>query len=129
MNWKELAPWITIAITLILSIITPLLTQIANNRFKIKQNKQEQKNKIERDKVHTYYEFAENVGACVAFSDYEEVKSAGAVIQKMYLIMPETYWEQLDNLYSLIRKHDWDEAEIVLRELCKAAATIITENN
>lgn len=31
MGWKDLAPWIAIAITLALSILVPLFTQMANN--------------------------------------------------------------------------------------------------
>lgn len=40
MEWKDLAPWIAIAITLALSILVPLFTQIANNRFQLKLEKQ-----------------------------------------------------------------------------------------
>ena len=40
----ELAPWIAIAFTLALSILVPLFTQIANNRFQLKM----QKNKEEK---------------------------------------------------------------------------------
>lgn len=31
MEWGELTPWITISITLAISILVPLFTQIANN--------------------------------------------------------------------------------------------------
>ena len=47
MEWKDLAPWIAIAITLALSILVPLFTQIANNRHQRKLQ-QEQFEREER---------------------------------------------------------------------------------
>ncbi len=125
MKWTELAPWIAIAITLILSIITPLLTQIANNRFILKQNEQAHKNKIESERALIYYSFAEEVGSCIAYADIEKVHSAGAAIQKMYLVMPEEHWNALDSLYSYLRKSKWDAAEEELKDLCKIASKIM----
>ena len=40
MEWKDLAPWIAIAITLILSILVPLFTQIANNSHQRKMQRE-----------------------------------------------------------------------------------------
>lgn len=35
MKATDIAPWIAIAVTLILSILAPLFTQIANNKSKV----------------------------------------------------------------------------------------------
>ncbi|MBO5850993.1 MAG: hypothetical protein J6R29_01525 [Clostridia bacterium] len=40
MDWKDLAPWIAIAITLALSILVPFFTQIANNKHQRKMQKE-----------------------------------------------------------------------------------------
>ena len=40
MTLENLTPWIAIAITLALSILVPLFTQIANNRFQHKKAKE-----------------------------------------------------------------------------------------
>lgn len=126
MEWKELAPWITIAITLILSILTPLLTQIANNKFKSKQDKILYEQKITDEKRRICYDFAEKVGACIAFAQKEEVKQAGAIIEKMYMVMPEDTWNKLDMLFPLVKAYKWDDAEPLLKDLCKEASRIIS---
>ena len=40
MEWKDLVPWIAIAITLALSILVPFFTQIANNKHQRKIQKE-----------------------------------------------------------------------------------------
>lgn len=46
MDWKDLAPWLALAITLALSILVPLFTQIANNKFQLKMYKEQNNKKI-----------------------------------------------------------------------------------
>ena len=50
MEWKDLAPWIAIAITLALSILVPFFTQIANNKHQRKM----QKEKLEFEQSQRY---------------------------------------------------------------------------
>lgn len=123
---EELAPWIAIAFTLALSILVPLFTQIANNRFQLKmqriKDEQEKFNCIFNERRRIYSDFLYNVGAGIAFATKENLDVAGASIQKMYLVCPREWWEDLDGLYTLIRKAEWGSAELKLKELNKLVA-------
>ena len=126
-NWLDMAPWIAIAVTLILSIIIPLLTQIVNNSFQLKQKELEQKKQLVESRVKVYCDFSKNVGACIAHADAEALRLAGSSIQNMYFFMPEEKWNELDELYSLIRRHEWAAAEPLLIKLTKIASKLLNE--
>lgn len=124
---EELAPWIAIAFTLALSILVPLFTQIANNRFQLRMQKnrdeQNRRNSVFEEKRRIYSDFLNNVGANIAYSTKENTDVAGASIQKMYLVCPQEWWGDIDELYYYIRTYDRDKAEIKLKKLNKLIAT------
>lgn len=126
-SWFDMAPWIAIAVTLILSVVIPLLTQIANNRFQLKLKQLEVKNKLSENKLSAFSEFAQNVGACIACADAERMQQAGSSIQKMVLFLPEENWGALEQLYYFVRKCEWDKAETVMNGLSKVASRIMNE--
>lgn len=127
LSWFEMAPWIAIAITLILSIVIPFLTQIVNNKFQLKQQRQQRKDAQYDIKYKVFSDFTSNVGACIAHADVESVHAAGASVQCMYLFMPEENWHSLDLLYSQLRAHKWEEAEEEMKFLAKAASKLLNE--
>lgn len=123
---QELAPWIAIAFTLALSILVPLFTQIANNSFQLEVQKrkeeQERRNSATNERRKMYSDFLQDVGACVSYCKKENIDVAGASIQKMYLVCPQEWWKDIDELYSYVRKYEWEKAEVILRKLNKLIA-------
>ena len=128
MDWKDLAPWIAIAITLILSILVPLFTQIANNAHQSKM----QKEKIEYEKVQekeiVYKAFLQNVGAVIIGSSGETLKKAGESFYQIYLYAPSEWWKDLDLLSLKIRSYLWDDAEKILQKLSKEITKVLNNN-
>ena len=123
---EELAPWIAIAFTLALSILVPLFTQIANNSFQLELQKrkeqQERRNIVIDEKRKIYTDFLQDAGACITYHSKENMDVAGASIQKMYLVCPQEWWEDIDELYSQVRNLEWVKAELILRKLNKLIA-------
>ena len=126
MEWKELAPWITIAITLALSILVPLFTQIANNKFQIKIEKEKFEKDIEQKskeaKRQTYESFIKEVGECIGHAHPENLKNAIASIHKLYIYCPISWWGKLDVLSNEIVEYDWTKALMTYREIVKMIA-------
>ena len=120
---KDLAPWIAIAITLALSIMVPLFTQIANNRFQLKLKRIEKENYDANRRVAAFDEFFCNVGGCVLHAERENICQAGASIQRLYPFLPEELWRSLDELYMLIKKHEWDDAVVKMNIIGRWIAT------
>ena len=92
MELKDLAPWIAIAITLALSILVPLFTQIANNRHQRKMRYDEIKYDEANKKRIVYEDFLLKVGAVVADASHDNLTQAGAIIKQMYIYSPEEWW-------------------------------------
>ena len=119
MEWKDLAPWIAIAITLALSILVPLFTQIANNRHLRKMKKEERDYEQKRKKRAVYEEFLANVGAVIVHASSGVYEKAGASIQQMYIYAPIEWWEELDNLADNMRNCDWGKAAAIMKKLSR----------
>ena len=123
---NELAPWVAIAVTLILSILIPLFTQIANNSFQLKKSKQdreldEEKEKLSK-KTEAYERFLMDVGAAIEYRSNENLQVAGASLSRLYLYIPDSWHHLLDDLFHSMRKYEWDKAEKLFLELSKLVA-------
>lgn len=123
---NELAPWVAIAVTLILSILVPVFSQIANNRFQLKKAKQDRKLDEEREKLskktEAYEHFLMDVGSAIAFRTKENVAQAGASIGRIYLYVPAEWYSKLDQLHFFLYDSEWGKAENLYTELAKMVA-------
>ena len=128
---NALAPWVAIAVTLILSILVPVFSQIANNRFQIKKAGQDRRLDEERERLskmtEAYERFLTDVGAAVEYQSTENLQIAGASIGRLYLYVPEDWHKQLDELFHSIRKYEWEKAEKQFLELSKKVAEEYTK--
>lgn len=122
MEWKDLAPWIAIAITLILSILVPLFTQIANNAHQRKMQKEKIQYEKSQEKEKVYKAFLQNVGSAIICATSEALIEAGASMYQIYLYAPSEWWTDLDNLAIDIRKYEWKQAEEILQRLSRLIA-------
>ena len=122
MDIITMAPWIAIAITLILSVLVPVFTQIANNRFQLKLRELDDKSNVTNRKLNAYEDFFQKVGACVSYAQVENVTEAGASIQRLYAYVGEEDWVYLDKLFDSIKENDWNEAKNSMRYVSKILA-------
>lgn len=126
MDLKDLTPWLALAVTLALSILVPLFTQIANNKFQLKmyKSKIEEEKKLEETKkiIDAYESFITNVGECIGRANNQVLNSAIAHIHKLYLYCPCEWWVELDSLCDFVRAFRWDDATKIYRDLVKKIA-------
>lgn len=119
---KDMAPWLALSVTLALSILVPLFTQIANNRFQLKLKREEIKRLKSEEKSRAYASFLEDVGACVLYAQNHTTEKAGASVQRLYLYVPESMWPKLDELYTQMKAFKWNEAVVTMQEISKFLA-------
>ena len=115
-----MAPWIAIAVTLILSILVPLFTQIANNCHQRIMQKEKIKYEQSQKKIEAYEGFLLSVGGIVTSSSYsadEWINRAGADLHRMYLYAPKEWWADLDALTNCIEQKQWEKAKVLMQEL------------
>lgn len=119
MELKDLAPWIAIAITLALSILVPLFTQIANNRHQRKLQQEQFEREQKQKKIIVYEEFLKNVGAVIARPTPETFIEAGAYINQIYIYAPTEWHDDLDELFVSIRTCKWETATSFLQKISR----------
>ena len=117
MSWENLAPWITIAITLALSILVPLFTQIANNSHQRKLQKEQREYEQSQRKREVYENFLLSVGNSVMTRD--NLGEAGASIYEMYIYAPKELHEKIDSISYNLHKYQWEIVRNLLEEVSK----------
>ncbi len=122
MKLKDLAPWIAIAITLALSILVPLFTQIANNRHQRKLQQEQFEREQKQKKIIVYEEFLKNVGSAIVSATNDNLSQAGSSIYQMYIYAPKEWREKLDMLYKFMDNSKWDEATMMLQAISSLIA-------
>lgn len=121
MEIKDLAPWVAIAITLALSILVPLFTQIANNRHQRKIIREKYEREEKEKKTLVFESFMNEVGGVITAKGYiqsEQLSAAGGALHRMYAYVPHEWFEDLDDLAERISKLDWDDARKIAQKLC-----------
>ena len=131
MEWENLAPWIAIAITLALSILVPVFTQIANNSHQRKMQKEKIEYEQSQQKRKTYEEFLLEVGGIVTAGPSfktENMIEAGAALHRMYVYAPEEWHDRLDRLTFYIGKYKWDDAKETTQEISRLISKDLNGN-
>ena len=122
MDWKDLAPWIAIAITLILSILVPLFTQIANNNHQRKMQTEKFEYETKQKKIRAFETFLVDVGGTITARGYvekEALSKAGSAIHQLYIYVPIEWYSDLDLLAEFISKFQWKEAMLLNQKICR----------
>lgn len=131
MEWKDLAPWIAIAVTLILSILVPLFTQIANNNHQRKMQREKIEYEKSQEKENIYKKFLLEVGAVVTTAGYsskEMIEKAGASLHQLYIYAPSEWWNDLDFLSNYIKDFEWEQAKPIMEKLSRLIAEEIKKD-
>lgn len=85
--------------------------------------KTQENEKTEKERAYLAFEdFFVNVGGSVMHTNHDTLREAGASIQRLYLYLPEKYWNDLDVLFSEIRKMSWGDAQNSLTKISKIIA-------
>lgn len=122
MEWKDLAPWIAIAVTLILSILVPLFTQIANNSHQRKMQREKHEYEEKQKRVEAYETFLSDVGGLITADgsiNKEDLSKAGAAVHQLYIYSPIEWYDDLDSLTGLIMKFEWSKAKIIVQKITR----------
>ena len=122
MEWKDLAPWIAIAVTLILSILVPLFTQIANNSHQRKMQREKMEYEEKQKKIKAYETFLSEVGGLITANgsiSKETLSNVGAALHQLYIYSPTEWHNDLDWITDFIMRHEWDNVKVYVQRISK----------
>lgn len=104
------------AIALLISIISPILTAIINNHYKIKEYKSEF---YEKHRAEVIERYLNSVGSTLYRQDLDDIREYGRSFAEIYLYVPSYLWDTLDKIGFEISEKNYDAAKGLLAELSK----------
>lgn len=132
-DWSTTAAWITLAFTLAVSVISPIITTWMNHRFQLKMAELESCNKeIEQhylNKRNVINSFIANVGKCLFRTNAESLRECGESFYAIYVYIPQSMWGDIDELHRLLVGYQWEEAQTHFLKVSKQLADILEESD
>lgn len=128
-NWTNVAQWIAIALTLIISIISPIITAYINNTFQLKMADRNAKNK----EIENYYlrkravidSFVATTGKCLFHATTDSLQACGESFYSIYIYVPSSLWNEIDDLLVFIRAHEFEKAQSHFAKLSKSLSDLL----
>ena len=132
-DWSATAAWITLVVTLIISIVSPVITTWMNHRFQLRLAELEAKNKeIEHHylkKRAVIDDFIASVGKCLFRADSTALQECGQSFYAIYVYVPPSLWPDIDTLLQLITARELERAQEHISNLTKSLAGILEETS
>ena len=114
-DWSTLAAWIDLGISLIGTIISPIITTILTNRHQIKlRDKDIQQKALEKygdQRFNAINNFISKVGRCLSYADEQSMLGVGEAYHCIYQYVPTDFWSELDEFFCLLTSYKFDVAK------------------
>lgn len=131
LDWSATAAWIALAISIIGTIASPLITTLLTNRHQLKLHKlniqHSSLEKYEDQRFQAINSFFQKVGGCFARFDANDLHECGATFHCIYQYVPKELWTQLDALHNAIINEDWNTAKKLYPPITHDLAEILKE--
>lgn len=131
MDWSATAAWIALAISIIGTIASPLITTILTNRhqrslreLEIKQRATEQYDERRFLAINTFISMS---GKCLSHPNNDNVREFGACFHNIYPYVSRELWTTLDDLYSAVTSNNWGHARELHPNIIHELAGILKE--
>lgn len=116
MNWSVFIA----ATALFVSIFSPAITTLIDNRFKLKKYRIEF---YEKHRAEVIEKYLNAVGAAIYQQEIEDIREYGKSFAEIYLYVPSYLWHTLDKIGFEISEKSYDPAKALLAELSKQLST------
>ena len=131
-DWSSTASWVTLAITLALSVISPIITTWMNHRFQLKLAELDARNK----EIENHYlkkrdiieKFISATGKCLFHANDSVLRECGESFYAIYAYTPASLWPDIDRLLLMIRKREYEQAQDHFSALTKSLSGILQES-
>ena len=113
MDWSATAAWIALAISIVGTIASPLITTWLTNRHQLKMRKlkitQQEREAYVQNRLKTINGFLSEVGGCIFYRGSTKADILRSY-HSVYQYVPVSEWKKLDELYVTIFNFEWDKA-------------------
>lgn len=126
-DWSATAAWIALIISVVGTIVGPIVTALINNAHQTKLYILESTSKEKSEKDTIIRECISGIGKVLSFSSSTNIEQFGQTFHACYAYVPTDKWHLLDNFYSDIIDEDYDSAQNKLSDIIHLLSEILKE--
>lgn len=131
MDWSATAAWIALVISVTGTIVGPIITALITNKHQLKLReldiKQAALDAYNNNRFNALNMFISKAGRCLSYSDEQSVMDFGEAYHCVYQYVPEDFWNDLDQFYSIVFSYNWDEAKKLYPPIVRRLSAILKE--
>lgn len=131
MDWSATAAWIALAISIIGTIIGPIITSLITNKHQLKlrelDTKQSALDTYKKNRFDALNTFISKAGRCLSYLDEQSVMDFGEAYHCIYQYVPKDFWNDLDQFYSIVTSYNWNEAKKLYPPIVRRLSEILKE--
>ena len=131
-DWSATAAWIALVISIIGTIVGPIVTTILTNQHQLKLRELDIAHKnieeYNKEKFATINDFISSVGRCIANPTPALIEDVGAIYYNVYLYVPNSLHKRLNDLHDCISDGLWTNAGHVYREIALRLTELLKED-
>lgn len=126
-DWSATAAWIALIISVVGTIVGPIVTALINNSHQTKLYKLESASKEENEKNTIIRNCISGIGKVLSFPTTTALEQFGEMYHACYAYVPLDKWNLLDDFYSTIIDEDYDKARCQLPDIIHLLSEILKE--
>ncbi|MCD8104492.1 MAG: hypothetical protein LUF35_05715 [Lachnospiraceae bacterium] len=130
-DWNATAAWIALAISIVGTIASPLITSLLNNRHQLKMYKMKAVEKrlgsINSARTAALESYLANTGKYISTQYPPHQAKFSSTYFAVYQYVPERLWDSLDDLYNLIEQEHWSDARAKFQNINREITALLKE--
>ncbi len=130
-DWSATAAWIALIISVVGTVVGPLITTIITNKHQLKLReldlKQSAIDNYNQNRFNTLNTFIGKSGRCLSYLDENSVMDLGEAYHCIYQYVPTDFWDELDEFYATLISYKWDDAKRLYPPIVRRLSEILKE--
>ena len=124
-DWSATAAWIALAISIVGTIASPIITTILTNRYNLKLHKLTFKEQQIERKEKVLQDCISAIGTCTGLSYSAVMAECGKVFFNVYAYVPESEWDKLGMFYNALNSMNVDQVNALRPSIIHMLSSIL----
>ena len=116
-DWSATAAWIALVISIVGTIIGPIVTALINNQHQLKILRIDLKTKEETERQTVLRSCISGIGLFLSHPNASTLEDFGKVFHTSYAFLPIEKWDTMDSFYALLISEEYEKARQLLPEI------------
>lgn len=124
-DWSATAAWIALAISIVGTIASPIITTILTNRYNLKLHKLTFKEQQAERKEQIIQDCISAIGSCTGLSYSTVMTECGKVFFNVYAYVPKSEWDNLDRFFNALSTSNMEQIHALRPSIIHMLSSIL----